>query len=175
MSIWINPEKNHMGPTPHRERATGPVQAEIDCIHYTDIVCWNVLVRYFLEKSYIRVSRLEAIPRAPPPLTDLFVSIHCHPRHDTSILTFLHLRCHSQTRSSHFHASPPPPLPPSCQQLDREPDAPQSWSGSPRRSNCVQIARLCANLRLFPVAAAATGGHLGSTAGLDLLWGGTNH
>lgn len=74
-----------------------------------------------------------------------------------------------------FPRVPPPPLPPSCQQLDREPDAPQSWSGSPRRSNCVQIARLCANLRLFPVAAAATGGHLGSTAGLDLLWGGTNH
>lgn len=38
-------------------------------------------------------------------------------------------------------------------------DATQSWSVSPRRSNCVQIARLCGNLLRFPVAAAATGPH----------------
>lgn len=82
-----------------------------------------------------------------PVLTNLYICRHIF----KAILTFPHFSI----------------MPAACS--ESRADASQSLRGSPRRSNCVQIARLCGNLLRFPVAAAATS-HLGSTARPDLFW-----
>ena len=145
-SIWINPEKTHMGPS------------------LTHTQSHSVLVRYFSENSYIWMSRRELILRAPASSSDRLIYVH-----SLSPL-LLHQYSHISTSALPFSnpilTFPRVPPPVSCQQLNREPDALRRWSSSPRRSNCVQIARLCANLRLFPVVAAATG----ATWGPPQVW-----